>query len=105
MTGQGVTIVVQNPGEGIAFSDLAHVFDRFYALTAAGRRLPLESPVPRLWGFPPQPLPHLSRPSCQVGSHAHPFIVWISFGQLLELLPQLVVDLVHPAPRCRSRFS
>jgi two-component system heavy metal sensor histidine kinase CusS len=29
-TDQGVTIVVQNPGEGIAFSDLAHVFDRFY---------------------------------------------------------------------------
>jgi two-component system heavy metal sensor histidine kinase CusS len=29
-TDQGVTIVVQNPGPGIAFSDLAHVFDRFY---------------------------------------------------------------------------
>jgi two-component system heavy metal sensor histidine kinase CusS len=29
-TNQGVSITVQNPGEGIAPPDLAHVFDRFY---------------------------------------------------------------------------
>jgi two-component system heavy metal sensor histidine kinase CusS len=29
-TDQGVSITVQNPGEGIAFADLSHVFDRFY---------------------------------------------------------------------------